>query len=246
MAQCSTETFVRKAKIKHGDRYNYDKVTYIRSIDKVIITCPEHGDFEQTPVEHIRGKGCAKCKPNFKSDTLSFIEKADTVHNGKYSYTKTVYISSSAKLLITCKEHGDFEQRPNSHLKGQGCPICANSRKGTNVWRYSEWERIAQESTNFVEFSLYVIECWNEEETFIKIGKTFTSLGKRYDSKTAMPYNWKLIHKVVGDVDYISKLEHLMHTEYKESKYTPSIKFGGRYECLTIDTKSHIKDKLSQ
>ena len=41
-----TQVFIEKARVKHGDRYDYSKVVYVRSKDKVIITCKEHGDFE--------------------------------------------------------------------------------------------------------------------------------------------------------------------------------------------------------
>ena len=61
----STESlkFVAKAKDKYGDRYNYDKVEYLHSKSKVIITCHEHGDFMQSPNQHLekRSTGCSKC-----------------------------------------------------------------------------------------------------------------------------------------------------------------------------------------
>ena len=55
--------FIAKAKDKYGDKYNYDKVEYLHSKSKVIITCPEHGDFLQSPNQHLkkRGTGCTKC-----------------------------------------------------------------------------------------------------------------------------------------------------------------------------------------
>ena len=45
----------------HGDRYSYDKVVYVNSRTKVIITCPKHGDFTQIPSSHLNGKGCNSC-----------------------------------------------------------------------------------------------------------------------------------------------------------------------------------------
>jgi hypothetical protein len=46
----------------HNNYYNYSKVNYINSFTKVLITCPIHGDFEQTPSSHLSGRGCPKCK----------------------------------------------------------------------------------------------------------------------------------------------------------------------------------------
>ena len=55
------ETFISKAKAIHGEVYSYDKVVYTKSWNKVTITCPTCGDFEQTPNNHLSGKGCRKC-----------------------------------------------------------------------------------------------------------------------------------------------------------------------------------------
>jgi len=61
MAKLTTEEFIRKAKAMHGDRYDYSKVEYINSKDKVTIICPEHGEFPQTPQKHLCGQGCPVC-----------------------------------------------------------------------------------------------------------------------------------------------------------------------------------------
>jgi len=45
----------------HGNRYNYSKTAYTNYHTKVTITCPIHGDFEQTPAHHINGTGCSSC-----------------------------------------------------------------------------------------------------------------------------------------------------------------------------------------
>ena len=57
----NTESFIIKATKVHGTNYNYSKTIYTKSWNKVIITCPTCGDFEQTPNNHLSGKGCRKC-----------------------------------------------------------------------------------------------------------------------------------------------------------------------------------------
>lgn len=59
----TTEEFIRKAKLKHGDIYDYSK-TVVNGNNKsyVTITCPIHGDFEQRINNHLNGHGCIKCK----------------------------------------------------------------------------------------------------------------------------------------------------------------------------------------
>lgn len=54
-----------------------------------------------------------------------FIQKANQVHNHKYSYEKTRYQKSNIKIIISCKVHGNFEMTPNNHLSGKECPECA-------------------------------------------------------------------------------------------------------------------------
>lgn len=127
----STKDFIEKAKIIHGDKYKYDKVKYILSNKKVIITCPIHGDFKQKPNGHLDGKGCISCKiekiANMKrSDIDSFISDSDRVHNNKYTYSKVEYKNRFTKVKITCPIHGDFEQVPGDHLNGRGCRLCGN------------------------------------------------------------------------------------------------------------------------
>ena len=65
----TTKSFVDASNYIHGGRYIYDKTKYVKRNQKVIITCPEHGDFEQTPTGHLSGKGCLKCAPKKRAKT---------------------------------------------------------------------------------------------------------------------------------------------------------------------------------
>lgn len=60
--------------------------------------------------------------------TQEFIEKAKLVHRGLYDYSKVDYINSNIKITITCLLHGDFIQRPSSHLEGSGCIKCKHHK----------------------------------------------------------------------------------------------------------------------
>lgn len=128
----TTEEFISKARVVHGDRYDYDHVVYVRTSDKVTITCSDHGDFEQKPKDHLNGSGCAKCRDEgFRLTTEEFIGKARLVHGCKYGYGRTVYTLARRKVTVTCPEHGDFEQRAYSHLNGTGCAKCADTSATT-------------------------------------------------------------------------------------------------------------------
>lgn len=122
----TSEEFIHKSKLIHGDKYDYSKVEYINNITKVKIICPKHGIFYQTPKGHLRGRKCAKCSKSFPLTTEMFVEKSYKIHGNKYDYSGVKYISSKIKVCIICKKHGVFNQRPNDHLMGCGCPKCAN------------------------------------------------------------------------------------------------------------------------
>jgi len=124
-----TEEFIRKAKLKHGDTYDYSKVDYVKTHQKVIIICKKHGEFEQTPhSHHYHNSGCRFCAGKYKSNTQEFIAKATTIHGDGYDYSKVNYTTSSNRVIVVCKIHGEFEQSPNSHLRGRGCNDCGNDR----------------------------------------------------------------------------------------------------------------------
>jgi hypothetical protein len=118
------EDFIKEAKTIHGEKYDYSKVVYGKSTDKVIIICPEHGEFEIQPTIHLNNKrGCTKCTGHYM-DEKYFKEKASKLHNNKYDYSKVIYKHNAKKIIIICREHGEFSQTPNSHFNGAGCPTC--------------------------------------------------------------------------------------------------------------------------
>lgn len=53
-----------------------------------------------------------------------FIQRAKACHDVEYDYSKVNYVNYTTKVCIICKEHGEFWQRPDKHLIGQGCPKC--------------------------------------------------------------------------------------------------------------------------
>ena len=136
--RCSSniEEFTRKAKLAHGNKNDYSKFVYINNYTKGCITClvnKDHGEYWQTPNNHLHGKKCPKCKSEATSKrckyTLEeFVKKANIIHNNKYGYKKFIYINSLTKGIITCDKHGDFGQSPGHHLQGKGCPVCCDSK----------------------------------------------------------------------------------------------------------------------
>ena len=67
----NTKSFIEKAVRKYGDKYDYSKVEYKHCTEKVCIICPEHGEFWQTPKNHLTGRGCPICRYASVSKKLS-------------------------------------------------------------------------------------------------------------------------------------------------------------------------------
>ena len=130
-----TKTFIKKALRKHGDRYDYSNVVYIKATEKVEIICrvEGHKPFPQTPNNHLNGNGCKLCGIKKRANKLrltmeEFIEKANKVHGkGRYDYSEVKYIDYATEVIIICHNHDEiykFKQTPNNHLEGKGCRKC--------------------------------------------------------------------------------------------------------------------------
>jgi len=121
----STDEFIKNAIAVHGNEYCYKKSVYTKMNQLLVMTCSTHGDFSQTPSNHIRNKqGCNKCAGNYKSNTTDFIEKVKVVHNDKYDYSIVEYVNNHTYIDIICNDHGTFKQTPHNHLYGYGCTQC--------------------------------------------------------------------------------------------------------------------------
>ena len=232
-------TLIEDFKKAHGDYYNYDKVEYVKGVSSVIITCPIHGDFPQTPSSHKAGKGCSKCKVFKAKET--FIKKANKnlifdfnrIHNNFYSYDNVVYEKSSLRVIITCPIHGDFPQTPNRHKLGKGCPDCGRENN-TPTWGHTEWQKAGEKSKNFDSFKIYILRCWNDQEEFYKIGKTFKKVKDRFNAKSHMPYNYEtVLEETFENAKEASIREVALKAKNRENKYLPSINFNGKQECFS-------------
>lgn len=115
----------------HGTKYTYEKTIYSGMRNKVIITCPFHGDFEQNAKSHTSGYGCSYCSGCGPLTKDIFITRSNLIHRNKYTYPNlNDRVPHSSTIDIICPEHGLFRQCVNSHVDGKGCQICANTTIG--------------------------------------------------------------------------------------------------------------------
>ena len=120
--------FIQKAKEKFPN-FDYSKTSYTNSKTKVVITCPEHGDFEILPTNFLKSHfGCPSCGRVHRTKNL---RKKDFVKEAlekfpRFDYSKVKYINEKTNVVIICPEHGEFETTPASFLLSKhGCPMCA-------------------------------------------------------------------------------------------------------------------------
>lgn len=148
----TTKEFIDKAIAKHGHKYDYSKTEYKNYREKICIICPEHGEFWQTPKDHLSGRGCPVCRYASSSlklrDTAeNFILKAKKVYGDRYCYDRINYVNNHTKVNIVCEKHGEFLVTPNNFLNGHGCPICGIESRA---------EKQAGNTENFIKQALHV------------------------------------------------------------------------------------------
>ena len=148
MKRLTTEDFIKAAREIHGDKYDYSKVNYINNTTPVTIICPEHGEFQQKPCVHLTGHGCPACKNVKQLDTAEFIRRAKAVHGDKYDYSLSIYKNKRTKVIVICPIHGQFEQLPMNHTKGQGCPKCGKDKAIDRIGDYRNARKTKEEFQN--------------------------------------------------------------------------------------------------
>lgn len=165
----TTEEFIEKAKLVHGDTYNYDKTVFKTYPGKVIITCLKHGDFEQRAGNHLSNNGCPTCGKERRGEKkrkglTHFLEKSKEVHGDLYDYSKVDYTVVTSKVDIICKKHGVFQQTPHKHMSGRGCPACGSERRtlSTRLSTKQFIERSMNVHGNFYDYSNVSYSGWEE------------------------------------------------------------------------------------
>lgn len=139
-----TNVFIEKSKKIHGEQYSYSKANYISAKRKIIIVCKLHGEFLQTPTNHLSGKGCRKCfslkaRNKYGKSTKDFIQELKNIHGNKYGYDEVEYINAHSKIKVKCFKHGYFLVNAQSFKNGSNCAKCSRENR---VSKYSNEEII--------------------------------------------------------------------------------------------------------
>ena len=128
----TAEAFIARARARHGDRYDYSGTEYAVMTAKVTIRCPKHGDFDQAPSSHLKGRGCPNCGQaqrgsSQRFDTPTFISRSRARYGDRFDYSQVEYTGLFSRVTIVCRTHGAFTATPSNHLRGRGgCLPCFN------------------------------------------------------------------------------------------------------------------------
>lgn len=186
-SRLTTQGFIQKAQLVHGDSYDYSLVDYINNRINVTLICKVHGQFEQSPNSHLQGSGCKDCGYNkIKIDNLlskeEFEKRCYEKFNNIYSYNMDNYKGLSSDIIVNCSIHGELLINAKSHLRGVGCNQCTNTLKSKNNHRRKTTEeflnQIREIHGNKYDYSLIT----TIENSFSKI-KIICNLHGEFEQK---------------------------------------------------------------
>jgi len=164
----TNEEFISKCHLQHDGKYDYSKTVYKKSDDKILIICPEHGEFSQRASAHSgkQAQGCRECylENNKRNKVHETLEKAYIAHLDKCDYSLVIDPKSMRKKVkIICPKHGIFEQTLDHHInRGQGCSVCSKS-KDTNDFIKESKDRFG----DFLDYSKVIYK--NNKQKIILI-----------------------------------------------------------------------------
>lgn len=150
--------FIKRAKEKFGDKFDYSKVEYKTAKDKVTIICPIHGEFQKFPDKHLEknSHGCNSCwadvritlkrkkledTTNLKISEQEFLDRANLKYNNKFKYIIENWQGLTiGNIIVICPIHGEFTVTPKNHINklvANGCQLCGHeSRSKTKTKSY--------------------------------------------------------------------------------------------------------------
>lgn len=235
MRKLTTLEFINRASKIHNNVYDYTKVKYTTSHNKVEIICKIHGAFFQESNDHLKGHGCPRCGTNQVSILLSsnkeeFSNKSNKIHNNFYNYSEVNYIKCNKNVKIICPKHGSFIQSPDSHLQGHGCPDCArkrtiNSILFTNKKFISKASKIHNHkydysNSNYINSHTKIIIICPVHGNFLQL--PYSHLNKHGCSKCADKITSKNLSLTTSEFKRRALKKHRNRYNYSNTKYINS------------------------
>jgi hypothetical protein len=138
--QVNEGRFLRDAHAKFGNKFDYSLMVYQRQKEPIIIICPDHGKFQQTPDKHLQSaNGCPKCGVDVRSTSRTNAGRQEFAKEFKSRFGDRLelishYISSRSPIQVRCKTHGiEFNATPDSlRASPHGYPKCVSQGASLN------------------------------------------------------------------------------------------------------------------
>ena len=92
----------------------------------------------------MRGQGCPHCAitriaKSHSRSSEKFLQDAAIVHGDRYDYSKSMFKKNNQKIIIICREHGEFLQTPHMHTyEKAGCYKCGREKVANNQRKSTE------------------------------------------------------------------------------------------------------------
>lgn len=171
--------------------------------------------------------------PNIKcavNKTENFINRMKEIHGDNFDFSETIYETNKKRIIVKCNICNSISSpTPNNLLYNKECLVCVQKKS-----------KFTKESFNLDCIdnvgTLYIIKCFDEFETFYKIGITSNTINVRFgkgNNKT-IPYKYEIIHIIKGNPYTIWDFEKFLHKLYNPYCYIPIKSFAGKTECFIL------------
>lgn len=253
--QSTMEQFLDKANKKHSGRFCYSKVNSPLHTSRVIIGCPDHGDFEQTVASHLAGKGCPHCAREFTtgvitSNTGKYVTEVSKRHDYGYDYSKVEYIHSEKPVTIVCPKHGEFQIIAAHHMTGSRCGKCVSEDRDVSSLLFTKWgeERVNQHLSEHGDkpFRLYLLNFNYKGKHSYKVGITRVSVEDRVKSMLMSKKireqfsDMRIVYDVPMNLRQAFTAEQSLLKEFSKIGTPVDGKFGGHTETFYIPPSDSI------
>jgi len=147
-ARKTTEEFVEDAKKIHGNRYDYSLVDYKNNKTKINIICHIHGEFFQTPSDHLSGNECPICSLSkgekkindiFKKNNIIFIPQKK--FNNCILKRELPFDCYLSEIKCCIEFHGEQHFRPIEFFERK-CSFSNQQKKDKIKERYCKLNKI--------------------------------------------------------------------------------------------------------
>lgn len=246
------ETVINKEKYLNKKFKNINIIKYNKANDIIVKT--KYG-YHKTTINNIIN-GIKQTIESAINKKEYFINRYNSLFKEHiYNFDTFDYIKSNIKTKLICKIHGEFVTTPRFLMRGHGCHMCAKNKISKKMkenplgWKKNNWFNHAKKSKYYDSFKVYIIHCFNDNESFYKIGRTFQKTKRRFHNTNTFPYKYNIIKEfefkklTINNCNKCYNLETKLKRINKINKYRPNLKFGGMHECYSTIINNWYESK---